>query len=174
MEEFGHHILFARLAEQLGAEWKDKKPLTLFDFPVMDWLEFGVIKATVDVAELIELDDLVKATYLPLRQVAKDTYAEEKFHVGLGMDIVKTLLDEDPGNRKLIQAVLERLFPLALDFFGAPNSKNNELFVRWGLKQRTNSAMRKEYVQAIEGFVHKFGLSMPPIPSKYAEEIGSS
>ena len=174
MEEFGHHILFARLAEELGAPWKDKKPLTLFDFPVADWVDFGVIKATVDIAELIELDDLVEATYLPLRKVAKDTYPEEKFHVGLGREIITTLLEEDEGNRARINAVLARLFPQALDFFGAPNSKNNELFVRWGLKKRGNSAMRADYVRQVREFAKKHSLEMPGIPEKYAGELASA
>lgn len=173
MEEFGHHILFSRLADQLKADWKDKKPLTLFDFPVVNWLEFGVIKATVDVAELIELDDLVNATYLPLRKVAKDTYAEEKFHVGLGRDILKSLLEEDPKNLGKIQEVFDRLFPLALDFFGAANSKNNELFQKWGLKKRTNTEMRAEYIREIRAFAQKFGLKMPEVPAKYAGETPS-
>ena len=170
MEEFGHHILFARLADELHAPWKDKKPLTLFDFPVVDWVDFGVIKATVDIAELIELDDLVRCTYLPLRKVAKDTYPEEKFHVGLGREILTTLLEEDPGNRTRVNATLSRLFPEALDFFGAPHSKNNELFVRWGLKRRSNSDMRAEYVRQVREFVEKYSLTMPDIPAKYAAE----
>ncbi len=171
MEEFGHHILFARLADELHAPWKDKKSLTLFDFPVVEWVDFGVIKATVDIAELIELDDLVQCTYLPLRKVAKDTYPEEKFHVGLGREIISTLLDEDPGNRERINATLARLFPEALDFFGAAHSKNNELFVHWGLKRRSNSAMRADYVRQVQEFARKYELKMPDVPAKYAGEI---
>jgi|SRR5580658_65874 ring-1,2-phenylacetyl-CoA epoxidase subunit PaaA len=170
MEEFGHHILFARLAEEMGLEWKDRKPLTIFDFPMVSWVEFGAIKAIVDIAELIELDDLIACSYLPLRSVAKKTYAEEKFHVGLGRDIVKALLKEDPANRAKLQAAIGALFPETLDFFGSSSSTNNEMFLRWGLKSRSNREMRQDYVNQVREYLLKTGFEMPPIPEKYSTE----
>lgn len=170
MEEFGHHILFARLAEAMGLEWKDRKPLTLFDFPMVSWVEFGAIKAIVDIAELIELDDLIMSSYLPLRSVAKKTYAEEKFHVGLGRDIVKDLLAQDPSSRPRLQAAFNQLFPETLDFFGSASSKNNEMFLRWGLKRRSNQDMRRDYVNQVREYLLKMGFEMPPIPEKYHAE----
>ncbi len=171
MEEFNHHILFARLAEAMGLEWKDKKPLTIFDYPMVDWPRFGAIKAVVDVAELIELDDLVASTYLPLRKVAKDTYPDEQFHVGLGREIVRTLLAEDPANRRRLQTAFDELVPPTLDFFGSSSSANNELFVRWGLKRRSNEAMRQEYFRQVREYLESAGFTMPPVPDKYREEI---
>jgi ring-1,2-phenylacetyl-CoA epoxidase subunit PaaA len=170
MEEFGHHILFARLAEAMGLEWKDKQPLTIFDFPMVSWVEFGAIKAIVDIAELIELDDLIASSYLPLRAVAKQTYAEEKFHVGLGRDIVKALLAEDPSCRPKLQAAINKLFPETLDFFGSSSSTNNEMFLRWGLKRRSNREMRQDYVNQVREYLLKTGFEMPPIPEKYRTE----
>lgn len=171
MEEFGHHILFARVAEAMGLDWKDKKPLTIFDYSMAGWVEFGAIKAVVDIAELIELDDLIECTYLPLRSVAKKTYAEEKFHVGLGRDIVKALLEEDPSNRAKLQAAFDELVPATLDFFGSSSSTNNEMFVRWGLKKRSNGAMRQDYIHQVEEYLQKTGFKMPPIPEKYRNEV---
>lgn len=171
MEEFNHHILFARLAEAMGLEWKDKKPLTIFDYPMVSWVEFGAIKAVVDIAELIELDDLIASTYLPLRKVAKDTYPDEKFHVGLGREIVRTLLAEDGSNRAPLQAAFDQLVPQTLDFFGSSSSANNETFVRWGLKKRSNEAMRQEYAREVREYLLKSGFTMPSIPEKYRHEI---
>jgi len=170
MEEFGHHILFARLAESMGLEWKDKQPLTIFDFPMVSWTEFGAIKAIVDIAELIELDDLIESSYLPLRAVAKQTYAEEKFHAGLGRDIVKALLHDDPDSRPRLQAAFDKLFPETLDFFGSSSSTNNEMFLRWGLKRRSNREMRQDYVNQVREYLLKTGFQMPPIPEKYRPE----
>jgi ring-1,2-phenylacetyl-CoA epoxidase subunit PaaA len=170
MEEFGHHILFARLAEAMGLEWKEKRTLTLFDFPMVSWVEFGAIKAIVDIAELIELDDLIESSYLPLRAVAKKTYAEEKFHVGLGRDIVKALLQEDPACRPQLQDAINKLFPETLDFFGSSSSTNNEAFLRWGLKRRSNREMRQDYVNQVRDYLVKTGFEVPPIPEKYRSE----
>lgn len=173
MQEFGHHILFSRLAEDMGVEWKDKKPLTLFDYPMMDWMDFGAIKAIVDIAEIIELEDLKDATYIPLRNVANKTFPEEMFHVGLGKDILNELLENNTENREKIQSTIDKLFPEVLPFFGSANSKNNELFVKCGLKKRTNTEMRKAYINKIKGIMDELGLKMPPIPEKYAKEVGS-
>lgn len=173
MEEFGHHILFSRLAEDIGVEWKDKKPLSLFDYPMMDWIDFGAIKAIVDIAEIIELEDLKEASYLPLRSVAIKTFPEEMFHVGLGRDILSALLEEDPENRKRIQDAINKLFPEVLAFFGSANSKNNELFTKCGLKKRTNTEMRKAYIEKVREILGQLGLAMPAIPEKYAREVGN-
>ena len=40
------------------------------------------------------------------------------------------------------------IFPITPAFFGASNSKNNEMFRRLGLKQRTNDEMRADFLQA--------------------------
>jgi ring-1,2-phenylacetyl-CoA epoxidase subunit PaaA len=173
MEEFGHHIQFARVAEAMGLEWKEQKTLTLFDFPMVNWVEFGAIKAIVDIAELIELDDLMNATYLPLRSVAKRTYPEEKFHVGLGRDIVKSLLEDDPENRAALQTAFDQLFPQTLDFFGSGSSTNNEMFVRWGLKRRSNGAMRADYIHQVREYLTKYAFEVPAIPEKYRGEVAS-
>ncbi len=171
MEEFGHHILFSRLAEDMGVEWKDKKSLSLFDYPMMNWIDFGAIKAIVDIAEVVELEDLMEATYIPLKNVAVKTFPEEMFHVGLGKDILRALLEEDPENVEKIQTAIDRLFPETLAFFGSANSRNNELFVKCGLKRRTNTEMRKSYVEKVREVMDELGLRMPRIPEKYAKEI---
>lgn len=173
MEEYGHHVLFARLADQLGVQWERRRPLTLFDYPMVDWVEFGVIKAVVDLAEILQLEDLQDCTFFPLRRLAHKTMPEERFHVGLGEQIVRDLL-QDPANRPKVQEALNRVFPTALGFFGRANSPNNALFQRWGLKKRTNEAMRRDYVGRVEDFCRRFGLEMPPIPEEYAVELAQA
>src|SRR5262245_7864634 len=57
MEEYGHHVRFKELGEQIGipAEHmspKTKKPLSIFEFPLKTWEEFCVIKLLADLAEI--------------------------------------------------------------------------------------------------------------------------
>ncbi|WP_061951501.1 Phenylacetic acid catabolic protein [Acidiplasma cupricumulans] len=117
MQEFGHHILFLRLAQDINAAWDENKTLTLFDYKMKEWVEFGVIKAFGDVAELVELDDLIDSSYVPLANVAKETYPEEKFHVGLGKEILTDLIGEDKNNKEIINKNLRKYFHLHYSFW---------------------------------------------------------
>ncbi|KJE49950.1 MULTISPECIES: Phenylacetic acid catabolic protein [Acidiplasma] len=171
MQEFGHHILFLRLAQDINAAWDENKTLTLFDYKMKEWVEFGVIKAFGDVAELVELDDLIDSSYVPLANVAKETYPEEKFHVGLGKEILTDLIGEDKNNKEIINKKLEEIFPLTLQFFGRAKSKNNELFVKWGIKKRSNTDMRRDYINRVTSIAESLKLELPPIPKEYRDEL---
>lgn len=171
MEEYGHHLLFARLAKGMGIDWRaNKRPLTLFDYPMVTWVEFGVLKALGDLAEIIQLEDLMECSYLPLREVAVKTMPEERFHVGLGQGIVRDLL-QNPDNRRAVQAAFDQVLPNVLPFFGKANSLNNALFQRWGIKRRTNSEMRREYWRRAEAFAREHQLAMPAVPEAYRSEL---
>ena len=169
MEEYGHHILFSRLADELGLDWRTRKPLTLFDFPLVNWTQFGVVKAVVDLAEIIQLEDLMECSYTPLKQIAIRTMPEERFHVGLGKKIIEEQL-KTPDGRAQVEAALTPLFHETLGFFGRAGSGNNAVFRRWGIKRRTNEAMRREYVVRVKKYVDEIGCTLPAIPAAYADE----
>lgn len=169
MEEYGHHVLFSRLADDLHIDWRPKKPLSLFDFPLVSWAEFGVVKAIVDLAEIIQLEDLQECSYGPLRQIALRTMPEERFHVGLGRKIVGELL-LDPRQRPAVERALQSLFVVTLGFFGRADSSNNRLYLRWGVKRRTNTAMRRDYVQRVRAYATELALTLPAIPPEYRDE----
>ena len=56
----------------------------------------------------------------------------------------------DPGTAAAseVQDAINRYFPITPAFFGASQSKNNEMFRKWGLKQRTNDEMRQDFLGA--------------------------
>jgi len=169
MEEYGHHVLFSRLADDLGVDWRPKRPLTLFDYPLVSWAEFGVVKAIVDLAEILQLEDLEACTYGPLRQIARRTMPEERFHVGLGRKIVQDLWAR-PGARDEVTAAFHKLFPVTLAFFGRADSANNRTYLRWGIKRRSNAEMRREYVRRVRAYAAELAIPLPPIPPEYADE----
>jgi hypothetical protein len=78
MEEYGHHVRFRELGEQIGvpaAEMtpKGKRPLSIFEFPLKSWEEFCVIKLLADLAEILQVEDLLHCTFHPLRNLARMT-----------------------------------------------------------------------------------------------------
>ena len=165
MEEYHHHVRFRALADEMGipAERMDpsvKKPLSIFDFKLSTWAEFCVIKAVADYAEILQVEDLLHCSFHPLRNVARITMPEEKFHAKFGKDFCLELIQAGRGDE--VQDALDRYFPMTPAFFGSANSRNNEVFRRFGLKQRTNEDMRQDFtVRVTELVVKDFGLRLP-------------
>jgi ring-1,2-phenylacetyl-CoA epoxidase subunit PaaA len=165
MEEYHHHVRFRSLAEEMGVapdrmDPANKKPLSIFSFQLRTWPEFCVIKAVADYAEILQVEDLLHCSFHPLRNLARITMPEEKFHAKFGKDFCLELIQA--GRAPEVQDALDRYFPITPAFFGASNSKNNEMFRRLGLKQRTNDEMREDFLLRVTELVEKdFGLKLP-------------
>ena len=169
MEEYGHHVRFRELGVKLGmAEEKmtpsAKKPLSIFEFPLKTWEEFCVIKLLADLAEILQVEDLLACTFHPLRDLARLTMPEERFHAQFGKDFCTELCATEDG-RARVQDAIDRYYPFLPAFFGASGSKNNETFRRLGIKQRTNEAMRADYLDRARALVvDHLKLRMPELP----------
>ncbi len=166
MEEYGHHVRFSELGREMGIASKrmtpeHKRPLSIFEFDLNTWTEFCVIKILADMAEVIQVEDLIRCSFIPLRKLARMTMPEEKFHVQFGLDFTEELLETEKG-RTEVQDVVNRYYPMMHKFFGRPNSENNRIFRKWGIKQRTNEAMAQDYANRITAVVcGRFNLKLP-------------
>ena len=67
--------------------------------------------------------------------------------------------------RRGVQAGINKLFPTLPAFFGRANSKNNELYRKWGIKERTNEEMRTDYLGRARFLVEKLDLTLPALPA---------
>jgi len=167
MEEYHHHVRFKGLADEIGVpaqrmDPKHKKPLSIFEFELKTWPEFCVIKAIADYAEILQVEDLLHCSFHPLRNLARITMPEEKFHAKFGKDSCLELIQAGRGDE--VQDALNRYIPITPAFFGASQSKNNEIYRKWGLKQRTNDEMRADFLGRVKELVEKdFGLKLPAI-----------
>lgn len=172
MEEYGHHVRFFRLGREIGIPEEDmipgktsKRPLSIFEHPLGGWEDFCVIKLVADLAEIIQVEDLLKCTYLPLREAARATLPEERFHAKFGEQSVGELVGTESGRAK-VQNSLDRIFPSMPAFFGRAESKNNELYRKHGIKERTNGEMRADYLVRVQAVVEKLGLALSPLSSE--------
>ena len=170
MEEYGHHVRFAELGEAIGLSASElvpsaggKRPLSVFGFEMTSWVEFCVIKALGDLAEILQVEDLLHCSFHPLRNLARMTMPEERFHAQFGEDFCTDLVAED-GTREAVQDAVDRVYPVMLPFFGAPGSRNNAMYRKWGIKMRTNEAMSADYVERAKTLVEdRLGLSLPAV-----------
>ena len=117
MEEYHHHIRFRELADQIGVkpeemDTKNKRPLSLFGFDMKTFEEFGVIKAVGDLGEILQVEDLIHCSFVPLRNIARATMPEERFHAQFGHDFCKEFMQK-PGGKEKLQQALDRFFPCA-------------------------------------------------------------
>ena len=167
MEEYHHHVRFKGLADEIGVpaqrmDPKHKKPLSIFEFELKTWPEFCVIKAIADYAEILQVEDLLHCSFRPLRNLARITMPEEKFHAKFGKDFCLELIQHGKGSE--VQDAIDRYFPITPAFFGASQSKNNEMYRKWKLKQRTNDEMREDFLARVSELVEKdFGLRLPSV-----------
>ncbi|HUZ72515.1 MAG TPA: Phenylacetic acid catabolic protein [Stellaceae bacterium] len=173
MEEYGHHVRFRDLGRQLGIPEPEltptgRRPLSIFEFPLTTWEEFCVIKLLADLAEIIQVEDLLHCSFYPLRNLARMTMPEETFHAQFGRDFGKELCRTAEG-RKAVQEGIDRYFPMMLPFFGRADSENNALFRRCGIKQRTNAEMRADFIARARDVVEtQLGLKLPEVPAEVA------
>jgi len=157
MEEYGHHVRFRELGEQIGIPMAEmtpsgKRPLSIFEFPLKTWEEFCVIKLLADLAEILQVEDLLHCAFHPLRNLARMTMPEERFHAQFGKDFCTELCATEEG-RQRVQDAIDRYFPMLPAFFGGSRSANNEIFRKWGIKQRTNDDMRADFLQRARALV---------------------
>ena len=168
MEEYGHHVRFKELGDKLNIPKEQmtpegKNPLSIFEFPLQTWEEFCVIKLLADLAEILQVEDLLECSFLPLRNVARMTMPEEKFHAKFGEDFTTEIIKHGDG-KKLIQDAINRYYPMLPAFFGRPNSKNNAIYRKWGIKKRKNEEMLQDYLEITHKLVvDKLGLELPNI-----------
>lgn len=167
MEEYHHHVRFKALADEVGVpaehmDTRNKKPLSIFEFPLKSWEEFCVIKLLADLAEILQVEDLLHCSYLPLRNVARTTMPEEKFHAQFGRDFCTELI-KTPDGKTSVQDAINRYFPYLPHFFGAADSRNNEMYRKFSLKQRKNDEMRVDYLNRVKDLLDGLGLNMPAL-----------
>lgn len=168
MEEYHHHLRFKELADQIGVRPEDmdakhKRPLNIFEPSLEGWEQFCVIKMLGDLAEILQVEDLLHCSFVPLRNIARSTMPEEKFHAQFGLDFCVDLVESDEGRAK-VQSAVNGFYPEVPRFFGSSRSRNNEIFRKYGLKLRTNEEMRADYMARARTTVEPLGITLPEVP----------
>src|ERR1700704_3626556 len=167
MEEYHHHVRFKELADQIGIpaaemDARHKRPLNIFEVPLESWEQFCVIKMLGDLAEILQVEDLLHCSFVPLRNIARTTMPEEKFHAQFGLDFCVDLVETAAGRDK-VQRAVNGFYPEAPKFFGASGSKNNEIYRKYGIKLRSNEEMRADYMARAKSTVEPLGITLPEV-----------
>jgi len=170
-DELAHAHIGYRLLADLGVSQDEliyerepgafKYPYA-FDVPLDSWYEMVLANALYDQAGFVLLSDVHRcSTFGPWKRALAKVDKEETFHLRHGRTWVKKLC-ADPVDKARLQASLDWMFILTLEWFGLPDArKTHGIQLEYGFKGMSNDELRQEWMAAVVPFVEEVGLSVP-------------
>lgn len=179
-EEMGHaHILekgslaileldpYATLAKNVKEQ---KGLLQVFKYPEIlsrSWGDVVIFNRLQDASADMQLDEFADGFFKPYCNDIDLIEAEEVGHVEHANRSIREYIkmEKTRGSKcpsmYYLQRALDFWLPLVLDVFGKPNGKNENLYLKYKLKHRTNEESRKLFISRIAPFFQEIGLSHP-------------
>jgi ring-1,2-phenylacetyl-CoA epoxidase subunit PaaA len=133
-----------------------------FDVPLETWSEMVVANGFYDRAGFVLLSDIYQHTsYGPWKRALVKVDREETFHLRHGERWMKTLAG-DAATRDDLQAAVDWMFPMTLEWFGLPDHlKRHREQIDYGLKGKTNDELRQEWMSTAVPFCESIGIRVP-------------
>jgi ring-1,2-phenylacetyl-CoA epoxidase subunit PaaA len=170
-DELAHAHIGYRLLADLGVSQDEliyerapgafKYPYA-FDVPLDSWYEMVLANALYDQAGFVLLSDVHRSsTFGPWKRALAKVDKEETFHLRHGRTWVKKLC-ADPADKAALQASVDWMFILTLEWFGLPDArKTHAIQLEYGFKGMSNDELRQEWLAAVVPFMEEVGLSVP-------------
>jgi len=170
-DELGHAHIAYRMLRDLGVdtdaliygrEPADFRYPYAFDVPLESWSEMVVANGFYDRAGFVLLSDIFQHTsYGPWKRALVKVDREETFHLRHGERWMKTLAG-DAATRGELQAAVDWMFPMTLEWFGLPDHlKRHREQIDYGLKGKTNDELRQEWLSTAVPFCESIGIHVP-------------
>jgi len=170
-DELAHAHIGYRLLGDLGVDMdaliyerepQDFKYPYAFDVPLDSWYEMVLANALYDQAGFVLLSDVhTSSTFGPWKRALAKVDKEETFHLRHGRTWVKKLA-ADPDDKKRLQASLDWMFILTLEWFGLPDErKRHGIQLEYGFKGKSNDQLRQDWMEAVVPFMNEVGLDVP-------------
>jgi ring-1,2-phenylacetyl-CoA epoxidase subunit PaaA len=167
-EEIDHFRKIARVAGDIGVDvsfvlsWPNKKRyLDAFRGVIKTWEDFAVFGFLIDRVGRYQLEEFFGCTYRPLEDILPQIVKEEVGHIGYGESKTAELAAKADGSSEKVQKALDFWYVKALDMFGRSDSTRDQRYIHWGLKRRTNTQARQEFMQEVNPLIEKIGLKIP-------------
>jgi 1,2-phenylacetyl-CoA epoxidase catalytic subunit len=170
-DELAHAHIGYRLLGDLGVDTNaliyEREPSSFkypyaFDLPLDSWHELVLANAMYDQAGFVLLSDIhSSSTFGPWKRALAKVDKEETFHLRHGRTWVKKLA-ADPDERKRLQASVDWMFILTLEWFGLPDErKRHGIQLEYGFKGKSNDQLRQDWMEAVVPFMNEVGLDVP-------------
>ncbi|MGZ4195493.1 MAG: Phenylacetic acid catabolic protein [Solirubrobacteraceae bacterium] len=193
-DELAHAHIGYRLLGDLGVDtdWLVyERPATqfkypyAFDIPLNSWVELVCANALYDQAGFVLLSDVYQSsTFGPWKRALAKVDKEETFHLRHGRTWLKKLV-KDPEGKQQVQAALDWMFILTLEWFGLPDDrKKHSEQLDYGFKGKSNDELRQWWMGEVVPFMEEIGINVPahldegqgryvidcPFPAQFDEE----
>jgi hypothetical protein len=162
-EELKHAIMFHRVAVGLQHDFALRDvPYAHYTFhlPRESWADDALFHFLVDLNGAFHARDWRESSYVPLRKLAATVERDELGHSEMGYYFLSEICRERRG-RTLVQHLLGKWYPAALDMFGRSDSPNAPRFIEWGLKSVGNAEIRQAYKQYVDRKLEALALEPP-------------
>jgi ring-1,2-phenylacetyl-CoA epoxidase subunit PaaA len=170
-DELAHAHIGYRLLGDLGIDMSaliyEREPSAFkypyaFDVPLDSWRELVLANALYDQAGFILLSDVHRSsTFGPWKRALAKVDKEETFHLRHGRTWVKKL-SADPEEHRRLQASVDWMFILTLEWFGLPDAqKRHGIQLEYGFKGMSNDELRQAWMGEVVPFMREVGLRVP-------------
>jgi ring-1,2-phenylacetyl-CoA epoxidase subunit PaaA len=193
-DELAHAHIGYRLLGDLGVDMDQlmyERPAAefkypyAFDLPLNSWVELVCANALYDQAGFTLLGDVYQhSTFGPWKRALAKVDKEETFHLRHGRTWLKKL-SKDPAGLAEVQAAVDWMFILTLEWFGLPDErKRHGIQLEYGFKGLSNDQLRQVWMRAVVPFMEEIGVRVPahhdaetdtfvidcPFPARFDEE----
>ena len=178
-DEIGHGHLLYMVAADMGIKTREEMLEDLFagksrfhnvfHYQAVTWGDQVAIAFLVDAAALASQQAVFKnCSYGPYRRILKRIISEEGFHMRLGEDRMMRIAEGTQIQRDLFQESLNRWWLPAMQLFG-PDSKPNDVLLRWHIKSERNEVLRDRWIQKFVPLLQSYGFTIPDPDLRYDE-----
>ena len=170
-DELAHAHIGYRLLGDLGVDMDRliyERPAAEFKYPYAfdvaldSWTELVGANALYDQAGYVLLSDVYESsTFGPWKRALAKVDKEETFHLRHGRTWLKKLVN-DPGDKATVQAAVDWMFILTLEWFGLPDErKHHAVQLEYGFKDKTNDELRQAWMAAVVPFMAEIDIRVP-------------
>jgi ring-1,2-phenylacetyl-CoA epoxidase subunit PaaA len=138
---------------------KDKR-VNIFYYPITYWEDFCLFNFLMDRGAGHQLEDTFDSSYVPWKSAISSIYKEEAMHLAHGDNTVKAMA-LDPKNKPFLQERLNLWWPRVMNVFGSSKGSSNDIYIKLGLKKRSNAEVRETFVKEIIEKCNEWGLTIP-------------
>ena len=181
-DEIGHAHLLYMVAVDLGIKTRNEMMEDLlerkthfhnvFHYRAHTWGDQIAIAYLVDAAALASQQAVFKnCSYGPYKRILKRVIAEEGFHMRNGEELVLVMSKGTDEQRSMMQESIDRWWLPAVQLFG-PDSKPDDVLLRWHIKSERNEVLRDRYVQKFVPQLMDAGFTIPDPELRHDTESG--
>ncbi len=172
-EEFEHWALTVELMLELGFQFEEiENRYTNRLFLILirlasvraTWSDTVMFSFLMESAAFYPVRDNIYSSYAPWARMSKSILEEEEQHRESGANLVRNQIRR--LGRDEMQKSLKKWWPLSLNVFGSPNSKNEEIHKRFGFHIRSNEERRQNFRDDLEPIIRELDLEVPKLRRK--------